>query len=378
MRRRSTLLTLGASALLAISATGSVSAAGASAPSGPAGRPGTVYTLSNLAGGNAVIAFDRGGDGALTPVATYPTGGLGGGSGLGSQGAVVLSDDGRLLLAVDAGSDEITSFRVTRDGSLQWADRVPSGGDHPISVTIHHRLVYILDDGGAGNIAGFRIDRRGHLDAIPGSSRPLSGAGTGPAQIEFTPQGDALVVTEKATNQVLAYRVGRDGTTVGPSVVASAGATPFGFAFDRAGHAIVSEATGGAPGASTVTSYGISGRAAIRVVDGPLATGQGAACWVATTPNGRFAYVANTGSATVTGLAVRGNGHLELLDADGATGQTGAGPTDLATTANGAFLYVLNGAGDSISAFRIAADGSLGSLPGVTGLPAPGVGLAVR
>ncbi len=251
-------------------------------------------------------------------------------------------------------------------------------GDHPISVTIHGRLVYVLDDGGAGNIAGFRLDRRGHLDAIAGSDRPLSGAGTGPAQIEFTPQGDALVVTEKATNRILAYKLHRDGTTSGPSVGPSAGTTPFGFAFDRAGHAIVSEATGGAPGASTVSSYGVSNRGAVRLVDGPLATGQGAACWVATTPNGRFAYVANTGSATVTGLAIRGNGRLELLDADGATGQTGAGPTDLATTADGAFLYVLNGAGDSLSAFRIAADGSLDALPGVTGLPASGVGLAVR
>ncbi len=372
MRRRSAMFTLGASALLAISATGAVSAGNGHGP-----HDGTVYTLSNQAAGNAVIAFDRASDGSLAPLATYPTGGVGGGSGLGSQGAVVLSENGRLLLAVDAGSDEITSFRVARDGRLSWADRIDSGGEHPISVTIHRHLVYALNDGGPGNIAGFRIDRHGDLEPIAGSSRPLSGAGSGPAQIEFTPNGGALVVTEKNTNQVLGYDVAWNGLTSGPSITASAGVTPFGFAFDRAGRAIVSEATGGAAGASTVSSYGVSHRGDVRVLDGPLATGQGAACWAATTPNGRFAYIANTGSGTVTGIAIHGNGRLDLID-DGATGMTGAGPTDLGTSADGRYLYVLNGGGDSLSAFHIGNDGGLDALTGVSGLPAPGVGLAVR
>jgi 6-phosphogluconolactonase len=374
-RRRSAIFSLGASALLVIGATGSVFAG--NGYGGHGGRGGALYTLSNQAAGNAVIGYEREADGSLTHLGTYPTGGLGGGGGLGSQGAVVLSENGRLLLAVDAGSDQITSFRVDRDGSLTRADRIGSGGDHPISVTIDHRLVYVVNDGGDGNIAGFRIDRQGDLHRIPGSRRALSGPGTGPAQIEFTPSGNALVVTEKNTNQVLSYRVRRDGRTTGPSIIASAGVTPFGFAFDRFGRAIVSEATGGMAGASTVSSYRVSHGGSLSVVDGPLATGQGAACWAATTPDGRFAYIANTGSDTVTGVAIYRDGRLDLID-DGATGTTGAGPTDLGTSADGEFLYVLNGGGDSLSAFRIHHDGSLDALPGVDGLPAPGVGLAVR
>jgi len=370
MRRRSTIATLGASALLAISVAGTAAAAP------PTTHAGAVYTLSNLAGGNSVIAFSRSSSGALSPLGTYPTGGLGGGGGLGSQGSVVLSADGRILLAVDAGSDDITSFRVAGDGSLSWADRIGSGGDHPISVTIHGRLVYALNSGGDGNIAGFRIDPDGQLSAIGGSTRPLSGSGTGPAEIAFAPRGDALVVTEKATDQVLGYDVRRDGTTTGPTVTASAGVTPFGFAFDRRGHAIVSEATGGAAGASTVSSYGLSNQAEVGLIDGPIATGQGAACWAVTTPNGRFAYIANTGSANVTGFSIRDDGSLDMLDANGISGTTGAAPADLGTSANGAFLYVLNGGSDSLSAFRIGKDGSLSSMTGVSGLPASGVGLA--
>ena len=204
----------------------------------------------------------------------------------------------------------------------------------------------------------------------------MSGSGTGPAEIAFAPDGGALVVTEKNTNQVLGYDVREDGTTSGPNVSASAGMTPFGFAFDPRGHAIVSEASGGAPGASTVSSYGLSASAHVSVIDGPDATGQGSACWAATTPNGRFAYIANTGSATVTGFSIRGDGSLEMLDANGVTGTTGAAPSDLHTSANGAYLYVLNGGSDSLSAFRVAKDGHLTSITGVSGLPAPGVGLA--
>jgi 6-phosphogluconolactonase (cycloisomerase 2 family) len=287
-----------------------------------------------------------------------------------------LSDDGRILLAVDAGSDTITSFRVSKGGALAWADQAPSGGDRPISVTTNGRLVYTVNAGGDGNIAGFRIDRRGHLDPIAGSSRPLSTTASGPAEIAFTPRGDALVVTEKATNRVVGYDVGHDGTTTGPNVSAAAGVTPFGFAFDRAGHAIVSEASGGAPGASTVSSYGVSKTADVGVIDGPNATGQGSACWATTTPDGRYAYIANTGSATVTGFSIRHDGSIDMLDASGVTGSTGAAPSDLHTSANGAYLYVLNGGADSLSAFRVAKDGSLTALPGVGGLPAPGVGLA--
>src|SRR5882672_12772725 len=41
---------------------------------------GTVYILSNQDTGNSVTVFDRAANGGLTRLATYPTGGLGGGN----------------------------------------------------------------------------------------------------------------------------------------------------------------------------------------------------------------------------------------------------------------------------------------------------------
>ena len=89
---------------------------------------GAVYTLTNSPLGNAVAAFERSADGTLAPAGLIPTGGAGTGSNLGSQGAVVLSDDQKELYAVNAGSNTISFFSVSRDG-LDLEGTVPSGRD---------------------------------------------------------------------------------------------------------------------------------------------------------------------------------------------------------------------------------------------------------
>jgi 6-phosphogluconolactonase len=341
-------------------------------PAAAGSNVGAVYTLSNSAAGNTVIAYARASNGGLSPLGTFATGGLGSGAGLGSQGPVTLSTDGDWLLAVDAGSDEISSFAVGSDHRLTLADTIASGGDHPISVTIHGSLVYAVNDGGAGNIAGFTIDGAGNLIAIAGSTQPLSSAASQPAQISFSPNGSTLLVAEKATNRITTYAGGAGGVAGTPTWIASAGQTPFGFAFDNKGRAIVSEAFGGAANASTVSSYRVSAGTA-SLIDGPVATTETAACWVAITNNGKYAYAANTGSGTVTGFRIARNGTLHRLEADGVTGVTGGAPADLDFSRNSKFLYVR--AGGSIVAFKAHRDGSLSNL-GSTVVQAGIVGLA--
>ena len=73
---------------------------------------GAVFTLSNSAGGNRVLAFERNAAGALLAVGAESTGGTGTGGGLGSQGALSLSPNHRWLYAVNPGSDEVSVFRV--------------------------------------------------------------------------------------------------------------------------------------------------------------------------------------------------------------------------------------------------------------------------
>lgn len=338
---------------------------------------GQVYTMTNASSENAVLVYQRAPDGRLTPAGSVGTDGVGSGSGLGNQGGLILSEHGRWLLAVNAGSNTISAFRVHGNGSLTRTSTVPSGGVKPISVTMRGNLVYALNAGGSGNIVGFRLGHRGLLTMIPGSTRPLSGAGADPAQIEFDPRGRVLVVTEKATNRITTYMVRHDGRASGPHVNESNGTTPFGFAFSPTGVLIVSEAFGGAPDASAASSYRVTHNGRLELISGSVPTTETAACWFVVTDNGRFAYTSNTGSGSISGYAVQ-HGALTLLDPDGRTGVPGAGPIDLALSQHSRYLYSLNSGSQTIGAFAVGADGALTAIGTVGGLPASANGLAAR
>src|SRR5579859_4168842 len=101
-----------------------VASGGASASSGVVGH---VYVNDNTTGENTVAGFDRHADGSLTPIAGSPfdVGGAGAGHGDASQGSLQLSADGRYLLAVDAGSNQVSVLRIKPDGSLQLAQGSP-------------------------------------------------------------------------------------------------------------------------------------------------------------------------------------------------------------------------------------------------------------
>jgi 6-phosphogluconolactonase (cycloisomerase 2 family) len=339
---------------------------------------GTVYTTSNAVSGNAVLVFDRAIDGRLRPAGSIKTGGTGTGTGLGSQGAIALSENERWLLAVNAGSNDVSAFEVLPRG-LRLVDRVNTGGTQPISVAIHGRLVYVLN-AGSSNISGFTLSRRGQLEPLPGSTRALSQADAGPAQVSFSADGDLLVVTEKNTNRIVTFTIDRDGLPDDAFVQPSAGATPFGFAVGRRDRLFVSEAFGGAAGESAVSSYDVDDDGTIHTLSASVPTTQTAACWVVVTNDGRFVYTTNTGSGSVTGYAVGFGGDLTRLDADGRTAVTGEGsaPADVALSRGGQFLYVENGGTHTIAGFFVAPNGRLVSLSSVPGLPAGAAGLAAR
>jgi 6-phosphogluconolactonase len=339
-------------------------------------RAAKVFTSTNATAGNELLVYAAGANGTLTLQTRLATLGTGTGTGLGNQGAVTLSGNGRHLFVVNAASHSVSTFAVGR-GGVALVSTVNSGGLRPVSVTEHDGIVYVLNADGAGNVAGFR-NVRGTLVPIADSSRALSAAsGTGVAQIGFDPEGEVLVVTEKATNKLTSYRVGERGQIGAPVVTASNGTTPFGFAFDRRGTLLVSEAFGGAAGASALSSYSVSGASAKpQLVSASVPDTQSAACWVVTTPNGRHAYVTNTGSGTISRYAVQRSGKVTLAQA--VAGTSGAGPIDAAVSASGRHLFVLNSGSRTISSFGVNRDGTLGVPSSVAGLPVGANGLAAN
>ena len=369
-------------------------------------RGGAVFAMTNQPTGNVIVAFRRSADGTLTPAGTFPTGGLGSGGPpdpLRSQGSLILterghgaeggdsddgdSDDGdsdgrdsrgkELLFAVNAGSNEISVFAVN-GARLTLVCKVPSGGIRPTSLTVHRDLLYVLN-AGSGTINGFTVDRKGRLTPLAGSTRPITGgAAADPAQVEFTPDGRLLVVTGKMTNVIDTYEVDRRGQPSGPRANRSNGLTPFGFAFDNRGNLVVSEAFGGAPQQSALSSYRVSRDGALTVISGSVRDFQTAACWVVITDNGRYAYTSNTGSSSISSYRIRSNGALTLLESVAAMTDPGSAPIDMSLSDGSRYLYVLNGATGTINGFRVERDGGLSRVASAGGLPPNAQGIAAK
>lgn len=337
---------------------------------------GAVYTLTNAADGNRVVVYDRHADGRLGARRSFATGGSGSGSGLGNQGAVALSDSGQWLLAVNAGSDSVSVF-FALGSFLYRTDVEPSGGSRPVSVTIEDDIVYVLN-AGSDSLQGFRLTNYGRLRPIANSRRALSGTGTAPAQVEFNRDGDLIAVTEKATNRVLTFAVDGDGRLGPATTSASPAPTPFGFAFGRGDTLLVSEAAGGAAGASTLSSYRLAGNGSASVVSAAVPSGQSAACWVTTTRDGRFAFVSNTASGNVSSYRIDG-ASASLSAAIAASTGNGSGPTDMALDRNSRYLYALDPRQGNLVAMRVGTDGALTPVETeAAGLPAFATGLAAR
>jgi 6-phosphogluconolactonase (cycloisomerase 2 family) len=298
-----------------------------------------------------------------------------------SQDAVILSDDERFLFVVDAGSNEVSSFRLG-DGTFTRVSRVSSGGQFPVSLAHRGNLLYVVNANNGGNISGFRLGADGTLTPLASSTRPLSGAAMpAPGSIRISPNAQTLVVTEKATNNLVIYPLDANGVPGTRAVVPATGPTPFGADFDPAGRYILSEGNIGpmraaVPDGSTVSSVNLTATAVATLTDSAPTT-ETAACWIQITRDGRYAYTTNTGSGSITGFSISGTGALTRLTPDGKTGVTGTGtqPLDMAYAAG--FLYALTPGDGGIHAFRVESNGSLTPLTNITNqLPISVTGLA--
>ena len=342
------------------------------------GQIGAVYTMTNDPAGNEVLQYDRFANGSLQYRASYDTGGQGTGAGLGNQGGVVLSDDGRWLLVVNAGSNDLSVFSVTKRG-LRLMDIEPVGGVQPVSAAIHRDLIYVVN-AGDDSVSALRLDHRGGLTPLPGSSVPLSAAGAGPAQIGFSPDGRFVLATEKTTNMIAVYQIDTDGYASLVDFYASAGQTPFAFDFGRRGQLFVSEVFGGADDAGAVSSYQLLHDGTLQTIAASVPNTETAPCWLVVTQGGRYAFTTNTPDDSLSAYAIEFDGQLSLVDPDGRTGEPGAGtnPLDMDLSDDGRHLYTLNIGNGTISTFRVGPHGSLTVTSTVGGVPAGVNGLAAR
>ena len=350
-------------------------------------QAGAVYVLTNQVE-NTVAVFRRGADGTLTSAGEFSTGGAGDPVAqpgdpptdpLASQGALILAEGNQFLFAVNAGSNQISVLQITSSG-LNLIGVFDSGGVRPISLTVHENLLYVLNEGGTPNITGFTVADDGTLTPLAGSTQPLiGGTGADPAQVNFNPDGTLLTVTEKMGNRLDTYTVDANGLASPPIDNTSSGMTPFGFASNNPGFLVVSEAFGGTPNASAVSSYSAGDDGVLSVISGSVPDSQTAACWVVIVNNGQLAFVSNTGSGTISSYQVgAGDGALTLINAVAADGGPDSALRDMALNNSSRFLYVQAAGGVEVRSFRVEQDGSLTLIDTDAGLPFGAQGIAAK
>jgi 6-phosphogluconolactonase len=331
---------------------------------------GAVFVQTNAAH-NEVVAFSRAADGSLTRAGEFATGGAGDENAhLPSQGSVTLTRDRRHLLVTNVASNDVSVFAVN-GGMLELTKTVPVGMA-PRSVTEHDGRVYVLNTGDA-TITGFRLVD-GDLVPIDGATKSLSTPDG--AQVGFTPDGRALVVTERGGDKISAYAVGTDGMPGEARTIASLGATPYGFAISNEGTLVVTEAFRAEKGAAAASSYRIDGDA---IMPGTASIGNGRSeiCWAVISNDGRYAFTTNFADGAVSRYAIGMDGTLTLEDATAAITQDGRpGLRDEDLSDDGRYLYAIDADQGQVVAWSVDDGGNLSDAGSSDGLPTTIAGLA--
>jgi len=329
---------------------------------------GYTYIDGNTATANTIDGYARHADGSLTalPGSPFAAGGAGLGSGLASQGAIQVTSDGRYLLAVDAGSNQISVLRLTAGGvPVLVGQPVPSGGNTPVSIAISPSgLVYVANQGAGGsNYTGFWLGFGGRLTPIPGSTYAVPD-GSGLGDVLFNAFGDRLIGARTGTSMIDSFVVLPGGRLLAAqgSPYTGQGLGQLGAEFSpvNPSQLFVSNAHNGT-GLGTISAYrdGFFGQLS-SIGASPYADGQTAPCWVEISHNGRYLYTVNTASGTISSYAISGNGSLALIGSVPITG--GGADTDARLSPDGKYLLVDGSGMHFVSVFAVNG-GTLTELP---------------
>jgi 6-phosphogluconolactonase (cycloisomerase 2 family) len=304
----------------------------------------------------------------------FLAGGAGTGEPIGSQDALRVTPDGRFLLAVAAGSNEISVLRIAENGDLTPVVGSPfsSGGLLPVSIALHDDLVYVANRGNGtegANYTGFTFDLDGRLHALDDSIVPLS-ATANPGAIFFNATGTNQVATQIGPDDgpsfIDSFAVRRDGRLIAaPGSPFPAQATgPFGGAFrptDPAQLYVVNTHAG--PNHGSATAYEVGSDGSLQSTGAsPYPNRQTAPCWMDITPDVRYLFTINTPVSSVSRYEILDDGSLDLLGNTRFNDPTGLRPIDARLDPGGDHLYVVGADAGVVSIFAVDG-GDLNELP---------------
>ena len=235
------------------------------------------------------------------------------------------------------------------------------------------------------NVTAFRISTEGALllvPSTPSNPNPVLVDGV-PGTLAISPDTKRLYVANSGTDAVTAYNIEAAGaltlipqTADNPNPVSVKGADPAAMAITQNGKFLYVANSG----SNDVTAFSIGGTGLLSpiapsgAIANPVKTSVTASKGMVVSPNGSFLYVANSGAHTVAVFQIGVNGLLTLVPPAGSTtnpiptGTGGTTPNSLVISLNGRFLYSANGGG-TISAFTIGGDGLFSLIPSSAGNP---------
>jgi len=168
----------------------------------------------------------------LSISATTQATGFYGGEGLDpliSANSVIITEDREHILAVNAGSNTVSVFKINPDFSLRLTDIERVYGVGPNSIAYSNGLVYVstIDADGQfagepdqeGALTGFRLSDSGRLTPIRRSVRLLDNR---PSALQFSPDGrfvvassinaGSIALASGSEDEIVVYEVNRDGS----------------------------------------------------------------------------------------------------------------------------------------------------------------------
>lgn len=289
---------------------------------------------------------------------------------------------------VDSGSNQLSAYSIDPvSGALGALGAPLDTGAAPNSVAVAHsgKLAYVANFG-SNDISAYTIDSTGlpaPIDADPGTAGVQNfAAAAGPFSIAIDSSERFAYAADSGGSTVSAYQINTaTGALVAMSGRVLAGTNPHSITVDPTGQFVYVANFG----SNDVSAYAIEPIfGALTPVDAdtgtptidnfPAGTGPFA---VAVHPSGRFAYVANSGSNSVSaytiGTGATARGALTPIDADPHTAgvqnfPAGSFPVALAFDPSGRYLYVTNDAATN-NLTALAIDANTGALSPLDGSP---------
>jgi len=289
-------------------------------------------------------------------------------------GSLALNAQSQFVYVVNQLSNNVSAYTLdASSGALTAVAGSPFGtGNGPNAAAIDGKgmFLYVANQNfpaGSGSISAYVINAASGV-LIPIAGAPFVADGE-PYGLTVDPTGKFAYITNVFSNSVSAYTIDAISGAVTPAVgspFATGGGEPEGVAVDPTGKFVYvpnSETNSVSAFAINATSGTLTG-----VAGSPFATGttpQGVGN-VAFDPTGRFVYVSNQNSNTISAYSINATSGA-LTPIVGSPFATGSQPTAVAIGPAGKFVYVSNGNSNNISAYTI--DATSGALTPMAGSP---------